>query len=91
MTAVMMLDARLDLTRTRPLAQSLADHAGASLRVDAGQVDHLGALCTQALLAASQEWARNGLAFAIEPRSAAFDDALEAMGLAGAFCAGAVE
>lgn len=78
----MTLPARLDLTQARPLCAGVAAHSGGDLTLDAGGVDHLGALAAQVLLAAVQDWARAGHRLVIAPRSAAFDDALAAMGLA---------
>ena len=82
MTASVSLAARLDLTQARPLAESILAHAGQDLTIDAGAVEHLGALPAQVLLAAAQDWERSGNSRTIAPRSGAFDDALAAMGLA---------
>ena len=91
MTAVMTLAARLDLTQARPLADEIVAREGGDLTLDAGAVDHLGALSAQVLLAAAQAWARTGHRLTIAPRSAAFDDALAAMGLAGRLAMGTDE
>lgn len=83
--AVVTLGARLDLTQARPLTDAILACAGGDLTLDAGGVDHLGALPAQVLLAAAQDWARAGHQLTIAPRSAAFEDSLAAMGLSDRF------
>ena len=81
MTAVLTLDARLDLSAVRPLAQRIGACDGADLSLDAGGVTHLGALAAQLLVAARQRWASAGLRLEVGPRSPAFDEAVAVMGL----------
>ncbi len=69
------LGARLDLTAATGLHRALVERLGRPVRVDAGQVTHLGGLCLQTLLAAAAEARRAGTGFAVTPRSAAFDAA----------------
>lgn len=81
MTAVLVLPSRLDLPAVGPLAQDILDHAGGDLVLDAGQVEHLGGLGLQVLLAAAQTWDADGAALKVTPRSAAFSHALDVFGL----------
>lgn len=85
MTAAVTLAARLDLASVAGLAAELDRHAGGDLVIDAGRVDHLGALPAQLLLAARQQWAADGQKLVIDPRSPAFDQALAVMGLTAHF------
>lgn len=85
MTAVITLASRLDLGSVAALASEFAEKTGADLMVDAGKVEHLGALSAQLLLAAQKQWAEAGDRLTISPRSAAFDDCLATMGLSSYF------
>ena len=58
MSTAIPLDGRLDLSAAAPLLQQLRSHAQPDLVLDACSVTHLGALCLQVMLAASQA-ARN--------------------------------
>ena len=87
MTATVKLATRLDLTSVQPLASEITGCAGADLVVDAGQVEHLGALAAQVLVAANRQWQAHGNRLVVDPRSPAFEDALATMGLAGHFTA----
>lgn len=78
---VLPLPARLDLTEARPLALALQERVGGPLRLDASEVEHLGALCLQLLIAASQRWRADDHEFEITPRSDAFTEALISFGL----------
>jgi chemotaxis protein CheX len=82
MTSIIQLDARLDLRAATVLAGTIRDHDGSPLGIDAGQVQHLGALCLQILLAAAASWRARGLPLSITPRSQAFDAALRQFGIA---------
>lgn len=85
MTGVLMLPARLDLGSVSALAADLQNSCGADLTVDAGKVEHMGALSVQLLLAAQQRWAADGHCLTISPRSAAFEESLSVFGLADRF------
>lgn len=87
MTATVTLAPRLDLTTVQPLVSEITGCAGTDLVVDAGHVEHLGALAAQVLLAADRQWQANGHRLVVGPRSPSFEDALAAMGLAGHFTA----
>jgi chemotaxis protein CheX len=79
------LDAVLDLKAAGPLKAALLERRGEALQVDASQVQRLGGLCLQLLLAARRSWADDGQPLSITPRSQAFDDALGQFGAADRF------
>ena len=85
MTTGLTLAARLDLGSVAALAAEFSELTGADLTVDAGQVDHLGALSAQLLVAAQRQWAAEGYQLTFSPRSAAFDDGLAVLGLTNEF------
>jgi chemotaxis protein CheX len=78
------LPARLDLTATAPLAQSLLDKRGSALVVDAGRVERVGAQCFQVLLAAVATWKADGLPLRIATPSDEFAEAARLLGIAPA-------
>jgi chemotaxis protein CheX len=84
MTSIIQLDARLDLRAATALAGTIRDHDGSPLGIDAGQVQHLGALCLQILLATAASWRARGLPLSVTPRSQAFDTTLGQFGIAPA-------
>jgi chemotaxis protein CheX len=75
-----VLPRNLDFAAARPLWQELQQARGAPVAVDASQVERLGGLCLQVLLAASAEWRAAGHEFRIDAASQAFVTALETMG-----------
>lgn len=85
------LGSRLDLSTVGALAAQIGERRGTDLTIDAGGVDHLGALGAQLLLAARHQWDADGQRLGITPRSAAFDAALAALGLSEQFLAGAAQ
>jgi chemotaxis protein CheX len=50
----------LDLKAASALQQQFLSRRGAALQVDASQVERLGGLCLQVLLAAQAAWAADG-------------------------------
>ena len=72
---------RLDLASARGLAGALRERAGADLVIDAGAVNHLGALGLQVLASAALSWRAAGHRLRIDPRSEPFDAALTSFGL----------
>lgn len=84
MSAVVALPPRLDLSTVAETAVRIDAHRGAALRLDAGAVTHLGGLGAQLVLAARRDWQAAGAGLEIAPRSAVFDAAIAAFGLAGA-------
>lgn len=81
----LVLDPVLDMKASGPLKAALIERRGRPVEVDASDVQRLGGLCLQVLLAAGRTWADDGCAFAITPRSAAFDEALAQFGADGRF------
>ena len=79
-TARLDLPPILDLQTVGPLALDLQARRGQPLILDASQVERLGGLGLQVLLSARMTWARDRLPFAIDARSAAFDEALALCG-----------
>lgn len=77
----LVLHARLDLSAAGTLHAALLARSGAPLRIDAGAVTHLGALCLQILLAAARDWRRRGVVLMVDPVSPQFDRLLSAYGL----------
>jgi chemotaxis protein CheX len=78
------LAANLDLRAAAPLRDTLLDHAGQPVALDASQVGRLGALCLQVLLASARDWREQGVDFNIEAPSDAFIDTLKLFGAADA-------
>ena len=70
----------LDTVAAEPLRAALLEACDAPLALDGSQVDRLGGLCLQVLLAAQARWAAQGQDLSIVDPSAAF---VEALGLAG--------
>lgn len=81
MTEAITLPVRLDLVAAKPLAAEIEAHAGEPLVFDAGQVETLGGLGLQILLAAQQACFRADLPMSIDPRSPEFDGALATFGI----------
>jgi chemotaxis protein CheX len=75
MPNTLCLDAVLDLKAAQPLKAALTEHRGASVQLDASNVERLGGLCLQVLVAARRTWSEEGHDLTIEPRSTAFSAA----------------
>jgi chemotaxis protein CheX len=75
----MKLAANLDLAAARPLAAELSSALGRPLSIDASDVERLGGVCLQLLLAASAQWERDGVAFSVAEQSPAFRDCVRLM------------
>lgn len=84
MMATLSLSARLDITAARPLTRELRKLSGQPLEIDASQVEHLGGLCLQVLLAAVQDWQQRDVTLHLGAQSAAFVAALKQFGLSPA-------
>lgn len=78
----------LDLSAAGELRSAIISHRGEDLTVDASEVQRLGGLCLQVLLAARQAWTLDGKDFRLVNISASCRDALN---LAQAMTALAVE
>jgi chemotaxis protein CheX len=55
----------LDLRAASPLANSLLSSRGGAMRLDASQVETVGAQCLQVILSARQTWERDGVPLTI--------------------------
>jgi len=77
----LVLDAKLDLAAAAKLQGKLEKALNAPVSIDAGQVSHMGALCTQILLAAARKAKTRGHAFNIINTSDRVLEKLSAMGL----------
>jgi len=75
----------LDLKAAEPLKVALMERRGHPLEIDAADVQRLGGLCLQLLLAAAATWRADGLSMRVGPRSEAFLDALRLFGGETAF------
>ena len=75
----MRLPQILDLAATAPLASSLLGARGEPLHLDASEVERLGGLCLQVLLAAQVQWRADGVEFSIVNSSAAFAEGVRLM------------
>ncbi|MDR3508331.1 MAG: STAS domain-containing protein [Caulobacteraceae bacterium] len=75
----------LDLKAAAPLKAALLERRGHPLELDAADVQRLGGLCLQVLLAAGAAWRADGVPMRIGPRSDAFLDALRLFGGENAF------
>ncbi|MCL4715900.1 MAG: STAS domain-containing protein [Hyphomonadaceae bacterium] len=72
----------LDLGAAAPLWRGLCEARGAAIEIDASQVERIGGLCLQVLLAARTQWRADGRSFAIVQPSAAFADGVRLMAAA---------
>ena len=63
MTAVLTLQERLDFGAVSALKADILGQAGNDLEVDASNVTHMGTLCLQVLIAASNDWISAGHKF----------------------------
>lgn len=63
MTAMITLHERLDFGAAPDLKAEIIGLLGNDLEIDASKVTHMGTLCLQILIAASNEWANSGHKF----------------------------
>lgn len=77
--ASIRLPAILDLGAAAPLWTLLCEAQGKSVRIDASDVERVGGLCLQVLIAAEAQWRTDGCAFAIENLSPAYADGVRLM------------
>ena len=75
----------LDLKAAAPLKAALLERRGHPLEIDAADVQRMGGLCLQVLLAAAAAWRNDGVSLRVGPRSEAFLDALRIFGGESAF------
>ena len=76
----MQLAPILDLRAASGLHEQIVAARGTPLRIDASQVERLGGLCAQVLLAAQSAWHAEGFDFSIDGASDAFNDAARLLG-----------
>lgn len=77
----MQLAPNLDLRAASGLHAEIVAARGTPLHIDASQVERLGGLCAQVLLAAQSAWHAEGNAFSIDNASEAFNDAARLLGV----------
>lgn len=70
----------LDLKAAAPLQSELLSVRHTPLNVDASNVQRLGGLCLQVLMAAQATWAADSVSFSISSPSPAFQEALSLFG-----------
>ncbi len=75
----MRLPQILDLGAATPLWANLNGVRGQALHLDASDVERLGGLCLQVLLAAQAQWRTDGVDFSIVNSSAAFAEGVRLM------------
>lgn len=76
----MRLARNLDLSAAAPLRTELVSLQGARLEIDASDVERLGGVCLQVLLAAAASWRAANQDLRIVTPSPAFLDAVRVMG-----------
>lgn len=81
---VVVLDAALDYRAAAPLRDAFLERRGGPVLVDAANVETIGGLCLQVLLAARQAWVSDHVGFTIAARSAAFDRGILGFGASAA-------
>ena len=65
MTVVLTLQERLDFGAVTALKAEILGQVGNDLEVDASNVTHMGTLCLQVLIAASNDWVSAGHKFSL--------------------------
>jgi chemotaxis protein CheX len=80
MTQVLVLEPSLGLKEALPLKAALMERRGQPLELDASNVQRLGGLCLQVLLAARRMWAADHQPLTIKAASDAFEEALRLFG-----------
>ena len=78
----MRLPQNLDLGAAAPLLATIKEARGHALQLDASEVERLGGLCLQVLLAARAQWRTDGVDFSILNPSAAFAEGARLMAAA---------
>lgn len=80
--ATLKLHPVLDVNAAAGLVGELLTRRGQAIRLDAGEVERLGAQCLQVLLSARASWAEDGLAFEVVAQSEPFAAHATIMGAA---------
>ncbi|OYU19960.1 MAG: chemotaxis protein CheX [Rhodobacteraceae bacterium PARR1] len=81
MTKHLPLPKRLDTSGAQPLAQVLLDRRGGPLTLDASEVEVMGALAFEVIIAAGRQWDLDGQTLAMGPMSDRYVAACDALGL----------
>jgi chemotaxis protein CheX len=76
----MRLARNLDTNAAAPLWAELSQHRAEAVTIDAGEVERLGGLCLQVLIAAALAWRAANKEFRIVNASPAFAEAARRMG-----------
>ena len=84
----MQLPSTLDLAAAAPLWARMRDAKGQPLALDASDVERLGGVCLQVLLAAKAQCTAGGVSFQVDNPSEAFISAAAVMGFDRALNAG---
>lgn len=79
--AKILLRETLDVKAAAPLLSELLQAQGASVEIDASQVNMVGAQCLQIILSAQMTWERDGVSFIVSKPSDLFLKSLEIAGL----------
>ncbi|MFK0385039.1 MULTISPECIES: STAS domain-containing protein [Rhizobium/Agrobacterium group] len=79
--ATLKLSPVLDLNEASALHAKLMTMRGAPLSVDASEVERVGALCAQVLMAGAKSWEEDGKAFGFAKVSDAFDKTMKLIGV----------
>jgi len=74
----------LDLLAAADLARDFLDNRGAEVRIDASQVQHIGAQCLQVLLSAAQTWRADKVAMTVCNESPGFLECIQFFGVSPA-------
>jgi chemotaxis protein CheX len=78
--AALRLPEALDLRAAAPLRSELMGRRGEPVSLDASDVQRVGGLCLQVLIAAKEAWAADGHAFRLTNLSEALKEALTISG-----------
>lgn len=81
MSAALKLPAVLDLNAAAALRNDVLARAGAPLDLDASEVERVGGLCVQVLIAAANFWRATGHALRIVNATGAFRDDVRLLGV----------
>ncbi|MGB0958638.1 MAG: STAS domain-containing protein [Halocynthiibacter sp.] len=74
---------RLDTAAVQELYDQLSKHQGRDISLDGSQVEQMGGLCLQTLLAAQKQWQKTGHHITIETMSDAMAEHVRILGAQG--------
>ena len=81
MTVRVELPAKLDLVASESLLDTLKDHRGQDLTLDASGVEHLGAHALQTLIIARSSWESDGKALTVADLTDEVIEQIETLGV----------